>query len=49
MIRIDAENNLILVEGGVPGPNGGFVIVRKTNKKVKYVAPGAAPPSKKKK
>lgn len=49
VIRVDPANNLILVEGGVPGPNGGFVIVRKTNKKVKYVAPGAAPPSKKKK
>jgi large subunit ribosomal protein L3 len=49
VVRVDPENNLILVEGGVPGPNGGFVIVRKTNKKLKYVAPGAAPPSKKKK
>ncbi len=30
--RVDAENNLILVEGAVPGPTGGFVIVRETNK-----------------
>lgn len=32
VVRIDSENNLLLVEGGVPGANGSFVIVRKTNK-----------------
>lgn len=32
LIRIDTENNLILVRGAVPGPNGGFVTVRETNK-----------------
>lgn len=31
VVRVDAENNLILVRGGVPGPNGGYVIVRETN------------------
>jgi large subunit ribosomal protein L3 len=31
VIKIDAENNLLLVCGAVPGPNGGFVIVRQTN------------------
>ena len=30
--RVDAENNLLLVAGAVPGPAGGFVIVRETNK-----------------
>ncbi len=30
--RIDAENNLVLVHGAVPGPAGGYVIVRETNK-----------------
>ncbi len=30
--RIDAENNLLLVRGAVPGPNGGYVIVKETNK-----------------
>ena len=30
--KVDAENNLLLVEGAVPGPNGGFVVVRETNK-----------------
>jgi large subunit ribosomal protein L3 len=33
VVRIDAENNILLVEGSIPGPNGGLVIVRPTNKK----------------
>jgi large subunit ribosomal protein L3 len=33
VIRVDVENNLLLVEGGIPGPNGGLVMVRQTNKK----------------
>jgi large subunit ribosomal protein L3 len=33
VIKIDAENNILLVRGSVPGPNGGLVIVRPTNKK----------------
>ena len=33
VVKIDAENNLVLVEGAVPGPNGGLVLVRPTNKK----------------
>jgi large subunit ribosomal protein L3 len=32
IVRIDSENNLILVCGSIPGPNGGYVIVRKSNK-----------------
>ena len=32
LVRVDAENNLLLVRGAVPGPNGGFVSVRQTNK-----------------
>lgn len=30
---IDADNGCMLVEGAVPGPNGGFVLVRETKKK----------------
>lgn len=30
--RIDSERNLIMVRGGVPGPNGGMVVVRKAVK-----------------
>ena len=33
IVRIDADNNLLLVKGAVPGPNGGLVIVRPTNKR----------------
>ncbi|MFN6303981.1 MAG: 50S ribosomal protein L3 [Planctomycetota bacterium] len=32
LIKIDVENNLILVHGPVPGPAGGYVVVRETNK-----------------
>jgi large subunit ribosomal protein L3 len=32
VVKIDAENNLVLVRGAVPGPNGGMVMVRPTNK-----------------
>jgi len=31
VVRVDAENNLLLIRGAVPGPNGGFVIIRETN------------------
>ena len=33
IVRIDADNNLVLVEGAVPGPNGGLISIRPTNKK----------------
>ncbi len=32
LARIDAENNLLLVHGAVPGPNGGYVMIMATNK-----------------
>lgn len=32
VVRIDPTNNLLLIKGAVPGPNGGFVVVRQTNK-----------------
>jgi large subunit ribosomal protein L3 len=32
VVQIDSENNLLLIRGAVPGPNGGYVIIRKTNK-----------------
>ncbi|MEL7496189.1 MAG: 50S ribosomal protein L3 [Planctomycetota bacterium] len=31
--KIDTENNLLLVEGSVPGPSGGYLVIRETNKK----------------
>ena len=30
LIRIDTERNLLLVKGAVPGPNGGFLKIRKS-------------------
>ena len=32
LVRIDAEQNLLLIRGAVPGPNGGYVIIKQTNK-----------------
>ncbi|MDC0936570.1 50S ribosomal protein L3 [Pirellulales bacterium] len=32
IVRVDADQNLLLILGAVPGPNGGYVIVRETNK-----------------
>jgi len=29
---IDSEKNLLLIQGAVPGPNGGYVVVKQTNK-----------------
>lgn len=28
LVRVDKENNLLLVKGSVPGPNGGYLLVR---------------------
>ena len=30
LVRIDAENNLLLIKGALPGPNGGLLFVRKS-------------------
>jgi large subunit ribosomal protein L3 len=46
LVSVDAERNLIVVRGAVPGPIGGYVLVRETNK-IKKV--GAAAPAGKKK
>jgi len=32
VVRIDDENNTLLVKGAVPGPNDGFLVIRPTNK-----------------
>jgi large subunit ribosomal protein L3 len=33
VVRIDADNNVVLVKGAVPGFNGALVMIRPTNKK----------------
>lgn len=30
--KVDAENNLIMVRGSIPGPNGGLVVVKKSDR-----------------
>ena len=32
LVGVDAENNLLLVRGAVPGRNGGYVMIKETNK-----------------
>ena len=32
VVRVDAENNLLLIRGAIPGPNGGYVVIKETNK-----------------
>ncbi len=32
LVQVDAENNLLLVRGAVPGPNGGYLVIKETNK-----------------
>jgi large subunit ribosomal protein L3 len=31
VVRVDPTNNLLLIRGAVPGPNGGYLTVRQTN------------------
>lgn len=33
LLKVDPENDLLLIRGSVPGPNGGMVIVRRAKKK----------------
>ena len=33
VVKVLAEDNALLLEGAVPGPNGGIVLVRKAIKK----------------
>jgi large subunit ribosomal protein L3 len=32
LVRIDQEKNLVIVKGSVPGANGGYVIVKSSDK-----------------
>jgi len=47
LVSIDSERNLLIVRGAVPGPNGGYVMVRQTNK-LRRSATVGTPTSKKK-
>jgi large subunit ribosomal protein L3 len=35
IVRVDSERNLLLIKGAIPGPNGSFVVVKKTVKRAK--------------
>jgi large subunit ribosomal protein L3 len=39
VVDVDVEKNLILLKGSIPGPNGNFVVLRPTSKKVSAVKP----------
>ncbi|MBH23592.1 MAG: 50S ribosomal protein L3 [Myxococcales bacterium] len=43
VVEVIEEDNLILVKGGVPGPNGAIVLVRTAVKKPRIVKPIEAP------
>jgi large subunit ribosomal protein L3 len=32
VVQIDVDNNLLVVRGAIPGPNGGYVMIRETNR-----------------
>jgi len=38
VFRVDASNNVLLVEGAVPGNNNGYIMVKKAKKKIKATA-----------
>jgi large subunit ribosomal protein L3 len=31
LVKVDPENNLILIRGAIPGPRGGYVVIQETN------------------
>ena len=32
IVEVDAEDNVLVVKGAVPGPNGGYVLVRRAKR-----------------
>jgi large subunit ribosomal protein L3 len=43
VVRVDAERNLLLVKGGVPGAKGALVLVRQSTKPIKVKGPAGKP------
>ncbi len=43
VVRVDAERNLLLVMGGVPGAKGALVLVKESTKKIKAKGPAGKP------
>ena len=46
VLRVDADNNLLIVEGGIPGAPTGYVVVRKAITAKKIAAPQPEKPTK---
>ena len=46
VVQIDAENNLLIVHGAIPGAPGGYVVIRKAITAKKIAAPQVVKPSK---
>jgi large subunit ribosomal protein L3 len=47
VVRVDAERNLLLLKGGVPGGKGALVLVRQSTKPVKVKGPAGKPTGRK--
>ena len=45
VVRVDADRNLLLVKGGVPGAKGALVLVRQSTKRVKAKGPAGKGPN----
>jgi large subunit ribosomal protein L3 len=43
IVRVDADRNLLMVKGGVPGAKGALVLVRQSTKKIKPKGPAGKP------
>ena len=43
VVRVDAERNLLLLMGGVPGAKGALVLVKESTKKIKPKGPAGKP------
>ena len=47
VVRVDAERNLLLLNGGVPGAKGALVLVRQSTKPMKVKGPAGKPTGRK--
>lgn len=43
VVRVDAERNLVMVRGGVPGAKGALVLIKESTKKIKPKGPAGKP------
>ena len=43
VIRVDAERNLLMIRGGVPGAKGALVLIKESTKKIKAKGPAGKP------